>query len=211
MAKLLALLVPFAILAQAAPAATPEAGAIIHEMNRVRANPAAYARELETLRQHFRGRLLREPGQTSDRITNEGVSALDDAVAWLRRQRPVGPLNTNGRLALAAGDHARMQGPRGNCGHGGPDGSSPLDRVARRGLSPDIVGEVIAYGPDTARDVVRELIIDDGVADRGHRIAIFDQEYTRAGAACGPHAAYGAMCVVDFADGSDSSRIASIY
>lgn len=206
------LLAAVAILSQGTPAAAAvEESAIIHEMNRARADPVAYAGELEPLRKSFHGRIVREPGRSVDRITSEGVSALNDAIAWLRRQRPRGPLYANVRLAAAARDHARSQGPTGVCGHGGRDGSSPLQRIERRGLSPYAIGEVIAYGPDTAREVVRELIIDDGVADRSHRDAIFEAEFTRAGAACGPHAAYGAMCVVDFADDSDSSQTASIY
>ncbi|MET0270745.1 MAG: CAP domain-containing protein [Sphingomonas sp.] len=206
------LLAVTAIFWQPTPAmAAPDESAIIHEMNRARADPVGYARELEPLRRSFHGRIVREPGRPVDRITNEGVSALDEAIAWLRRQRPRGPLDTNNRLALAARDHTRSQGPTGVLGHGGHDGSSPLQRIERRGLSPYMVGEVIAYGPETAREVVRELIIDDGVADRGHRDAIFEAEFTRAGAACGPHAAYGAMCVVEFADDSDSAQTASIY
>lgn len=205
-------LIAVVMLSPLSPAmAAPDASAIIREMNRARADPASYARELEGMRANFRGRIHHEPGRPVDRITNEGVYAVNDAIAWLRRQRPVGPLDANSRLALAAGDHARAQGPRGECGHDGRDGSGPMERIERRGLSPASVGEVIAYGPDTARDVVRELIIDDGVADRGHRFAIFDDAYTRAGAACGPHAGYGAMCVVDLADDSDSFRTAAAY
>ncbi len=43
---------------------SPEEQAIFDETNRVRANPAAYAIELENLRQYFDGNLLKLPGQT---------------------------------------------------------------------------------------------------------------------------------------------------
>ena len=65
------------------------------------------------------------------------------------------------------------------------------------------MAEDLAYGPATAIDVVRELIIDDGVRDRGHRKAIFLPALRVVGVACGPHAAYGTMCAIDFADAMD--------
>jgi hypothetical protein len=47
--------------------------------------------------------------------------------------------------------------------------------------------------------VVRQLILDDGVVNRGHRLTIFDPNLQIAGAGCGPHAVYRYMCVIDFA------------
>jgi hypothetical protein len=61
------------------------------------------------------------------------------------------------------------------------------------------MAENIAYGPPSARDVVRELIIDQGVASRGHRRNIFNATVDTAGVKCGAHKVYGAMCVIDFA------------
>jgi uncharacterized protein YkwD len=64
-----------------------------------------------------------------------------------------------------------------------------------------MIGEVINYGREKPRWVVMQLLIDDGVPDRGHRKAIFNPAFHTAGAATGPHAAYGEMTVVDLADG----------
>jgi len=44
---------------------------------------------------------------------------------------------------------------------------------------------------------MRQLIVDDGVADRGHREIVYSAELRFAGAACGPHPVYGTMCVID--------------
>jgi len=48
--------------------------------------------------------------------------------------------------------------------------------------------EGIACGPETAREVIVQRLIDDGVLDRGHRDNIFDPRFGVAGAAGGPHA-----------------------
>ena len=63
-----------------------------------------------------------------------------------------------------------------------------------------LIGEVINYGPETARMTVIMLVIDDGVPDRGHRKNLFNPDFRTAGAAIGPHKGYGAMTVVDMAD-----------
>jgi len=53
------------------------------------------------------------------------------------------------------------------------------------------------------------LIVDDGVADRGHRTLVYSPELRYAGVSCGPHPIYRTVCVIDLgitADGRDASR-----
>lgn len=61
-------------------------------------------------------------------------------------------------------------------------------------------GKSIAYGPEYAEDMVRQLIIDDAVPTRGHRKMLFDTRWRHAGAACGDHRGYRRMCVIDFGE-----------
>jgi len=49
------------------------------------------------------------------------------------------------------------------------------------------------------RQIVISLLIDDGVADRGHRQTLLDPEFRVLGAALGTHASYRSMCVLTFA------------
>jgi uncharacterized protein YkwD len=104
----------------------------------------------------------------------------------------------NQGLALAALDQVAWQGPRGEVGHRGEGGSSPFDRVARHGVRPRLSGEVIDYGADGLQAVI-DLIVDDGVASRGHRHNILNPNFRQVGIAIGPHRQYGTMCVIDFA------------
>jgi uncharacterized protein YkwD len=61
------------------------------------------------------------------------------------------------------------------------------------------MAENIAYGENPARAVVIQLLVDDGVRDRGHRDNILDPKWTIEGVACGPHRDYRQMCVMDYA------------
>ena len=56
---------------------------------------------------------------------------------------------------------------------------------------------MIEYGASDAMDAVRQLIVDDGVPDRGHRSILFDPSLRFAGVSCGAHPAYRSMCVID--------------
>jgi hypothetical protein len=59
---------------------------------------------------------------------------------------------------------------------------------------------VISFGPEQPPAVVIDLVVDDGVPDRGHRKILLDDRLRFAGAACGPHTIYRTMCVIDLAD-----------
>lgn len=185
------------LLALAAPVSADTLGGdVLAEINHVRADPQGYARELRDYRRLFRGRLVAD-GRPGGVLTREGVAAVDDAIRALESQPPLPPLGSSNLLAAAAQDHVADQGARGLVGHQSASGASPSARVVARGGGP-YVSETISYGSATPRAVVRQLIVDDGVADRGHRKVVFAPDLRFAGAGCGPHAEYGVMCVVDF-------------
>ncbi len=173
---------------------------VVEEMNLARSEPGRYAQFLEERRQYYRGRRFERPGQVAI-ITNEGVSAVDEAIDFLRRAKPVGALRPSKGMSTAAKDHVRDQGPSGGTGHRGNDGSQMSDRVKHYGRWTGKIGENISYGRSDARDVVIQLIVDDGIRTRGHRRNMFDPEFRVVGVACGEHVAYRAMCVMTFATG----------
>ncbi len=172
-------------------------GRIAAEVNAARADPAAYARKARALRTLFRGDRLERPGRIA-LVTREGVAAVDEAVDFLERQTPLPALRASPQVDRAARDHAADQGRTGEVGHAGGDGSSPSDRM-RRYARWTATGEAIAYGSGDAEEVVLQLIVDDGVPDRGHRRILFNPDYTLIGVACGPHRVWRQVCVLDFA------------
>lgn len=173
---------------------------VVQEMSHARLHPREYARWLETQAAYFEGDLWNLPGHVPIR-TEEGAAALEELIAFLKASPlTLGPLRWSEGLGKAAQQLVQEQGPTGQTGHKGPQGSTLQGRALKHGLHQSRLGEVINYGPETPRWTVVQLLIDDGVAGRGHRNAIFDPDFHVAGAATGPHKAYGEMTVVDLAD-----------
>jgi uncharacterized protein YkwD len=171
---------------------------VILEINKARSNPALYAElYVKPMLQYFSGRDYSVPGRITIR-TNEGAAAVRECIAAMAAQEPRAPLSPLEALARAARDHVKDTGPRGIVGHQGSDGSDPMTRV-RRYAANLYVGENVSYGPDAAREIVVQFLVDDGVAGRGHRENIMRKEYARIGVSIGAHKIYGTMCVIDFA------------
>lgn len=173
-------------------------------VNTARANPFAYAQSLGGVRHLFHAAYMILPGRGERLLTQEGVKAVDEAIGFLGHQPRLDPVATGRVLAQAAADHVADQRSNGYIGHADADGEGPADRVRRHGGG-DQVAEVITYGATDAQDVVRQLIVDDGVPERDHRAILFDPRLHFAGVSCGTHPVYRTMCVIDFAMTSDGS------
>lgn len=178
--------------------------AVLASFNAARMQPAAFVDTLTTYRSFFKANLVVIPGQPVMVQTQEGRAPVDEAIRFLRGRAPLVPLAPSDVLQRAAADHVAEQSRTGRTGHYDQDGSSPADRVERHGGGTQ-VAEVIAYGARDAKDVIRLLVVDDGVPDRGHRVVMFADHLRYAGVACGPHPQYGTMCVIDMSDTPDGS------
>ena len=204
----------FTLLCTSIGAQTPFERQVLDALNFARTDPVGYAAFLKQYRSMFRGNVVSMPGAEADYETSEGVAVVDETMAFLARQAPLAPVTPATLLENSAADHTADQGATGATGHDGADGSSPGQRVARRGGG-HYVAEVIAYGPVDAIDAVRQLIVDDGVADRGHRTVLYAAELKFAGVSCGPHKEYRTMCVIDLGMTPDGrvgppARVASV-
>ena len=160
---------------------------VLAVINYARTKPQAFARTLSQADTEYATWAGAEPG------------ALAEAVDFLMRQPSLPPLRWDDRLGTSARGLADAQGATGEGGHRGPAGDTCPQRLQRVGFYAGLSAEGISYGQMSAEDVVRQLIVDAGVANRGHRRDIFGSNYSVAGVGCGGHARYGAMCVIQFA------------
>ena len=177
----------------------PREKAVLDELNIARTQPQKCATFVEEFKRGFKNdKSYVRHGVNM--ITKEGVAAVDEAIAFLKKQNPIGAMTISRGLSLAARDHVNDIGPKGITGHGGSDKSQPADRMNRHGKFRRTAGENISFGPDEARQIVMQLIVDDGVPGRGHRTNIFKADYRTVGIAIGPHKTFRNMCVMDFAD-----------
>ena len=170
---------------------------VVAELNRVRSNPQAYAAYLQTFRPCYQADgTFRAPGRPAMR-TREGVAALDEAIRELNRATAQPLLTYSDLLVGSAHALVEEQSQNGQFGHG----SFPFQRMERCGVTLDFKGENVAYGARTAQSIVYNLVVDDGVRDRGHRRNVLMTEFHEAGVSYGSHPKYGVMCVIDFAGG----------
>ena len=174
---------------------------VIAEINLFRSNPGQYAQlYIAPLAQYYDKKILHYPGDQSIR-TIEGVKALHECVRVLQKAAAIPLLHPNEKLSNAARDHQLDQQNTGKTGHAGSDGSNLKQRIERYGKWKIRLGENIAYGNTSARQIVVFLLIDDGVKNRGHRTTLLNPDFKLVGVACGAHPVYKTMCVLDFAGG----------
>ncbi len=180
---------------------------LIAEINLARTRPAEYAAYLEALRPMFAGKEYRRPGKSA-LVTEEGAAPLEEAIKFMRAARPLAALSVATGMCSGARELVKEQGASGTTGHKSADGSYCEQRTGRFGVWREPIGENLSYGPDDARERVLTLLIDDGVANRGHRQRILNPAYKVVGVACGDHK-LGAMCVITFAAGFTDKPVAA--
>lgn len=181
---------------------------VLSELNLARQKPQDYAKFVEGHRRRFRDEKSYTLPGGMVMTSQEGVTAVDEAIAFLKKAKPVGALDFSVGLSLAARDHVADLGPKGQIGHNGSDGSDPGKRIKRYGDWEAAMGENISFGHDDARMIVMQLIVDDGVPSRGHRTNIFQPKYKTVGISCGEHKGFRHMCVMDFAGGFSENKAA---
>ena len=172
---------------------------VIREMNMVRTNPQLYAHYLKEELKYYDGKMRVEGDNRI--LTQEGTAAIMECIRYLEKAKPVGILKTDRNLWKAAKDHAKDQGKTGKASHSGSDKSNPLTRIKRyyKGAYA-FVSENIAYGSSTARGIVMQLLIDDGVPGREHRNNIMNPRFDACGVSIQTHSVYQYVCVIDYID-----------
>jgi hypothetical protein len=179
---------------------------VILEMNKARADPKKYAELYIGPRLQYKWggafgvNSYAAPGETVYRITKEGKNGIQSCVDDLSKRQSVPPLLPAEGLCLAAKDHVNDTGSKGITGHTGSGGNSMEQRINRYGKWSGSIGENISYGNNAGREIVLQLLIDDGVSNRGHRNNILNKNFKYTGSAIGSHSKFDYLCVINYAN-----------
>jgi uncharacterized protein YkwD len=183
-----------------------------HALNEARTNPAGFAQYLEDMRDNYKTKedgtkifLYKDAyGENAFYQVEEGISALNEAIEFLQAQEPLRPVKRLAELDMSSHVHLDDQIEGNFFGHYGSDKSAPHQRIERF-LFPLGTGENLEYSTTTARMKIIRLIIDDGFRDsegnisRGHRDAIFTEDYRHVGVACDNYKkSRNILCVANF-------------
>lgn len=162
--------------------ASAEELAVLSEMNYARTKPKEYVTErLEPLKSSYTGSKL---------------SSLNELISEMNSMSTLPAYEWGDGLYKAAKEWVETQGPTGEFSHD-TNWSGRIKKYCNCGA----VAENLSAGYNKAVDIVIQLLVDDGVASRGHRKNILSSSYTHAGAAIGSHKTYKYMCCIDFAGG----------
>jgi hypothetical protein len=177
------------------------AQSVFDEINKVRSDPAAYVAVLAPLIALFKDKVFERPGRVP-MTTHEGAAAVHECIDFLQDQ-PAVPALTGlfEGLSKSAADHAADLGASGEVAHNGSDGSTPGLRMNRYGEWKETCGENISFGCPDATAIVCQLLVDDGVEGRGHRLNLFKAEFRAAGIAVAKHKTWDVCCVMELAGG----------
>ncbi len=107
-------------------------------------------------------------------------------VKTLNAMVPVSALTFDKKAFDSATCFAKEQGLTTEIGHD------------RKNCKSYFFGECCAYGSDTGREIIVQLLIDEGVESLGHRKICLSSGYSAVGIAFNKHKTYGFCCVLDF-------------
>lgn len=176
-------------------------GDILIEHNRLRAEPRCYIPLVEAQMKLLKEKILYRVNETPIE-TNEGSSAYEEAIEFLRKQKPIETLIYDERLSSACKDHVLDIGSKGIVSHESSDGKGGVtERIEQYCEWEVCCAENLDFGTRTGKDVILSLLIDDGVKDRGHRANLFKQDVKYIGIHSGIHREYETVTVINYVGG----------
>lgn len=175
---------------------------VLTESNRIRADPTSYVPILKQYLTFFKDKnnILYKPLQTPIE-TYEGSKAYEEAILFLKKQRPVHTLTFNENLSKSAQEHASDIGPLGLFTHESKDGKNVSERIDKFCEWENACAENIDLGSKTGVEVIVNLLVDDGTEKRLHRDHLFREEFTHIGIGAAEHKDYEVIVVIDYVGG----------
>lgn len=165
--------------------------------NELRTKPQNFLPKLRNLLPYFKDKIFTVPGEDPIQ-TFEGASAVEEAINFLKSQKPVPELTLNDEITKSCRDHIEDIGPKGMTTHEGSDGSNIGDRIEKYCEWDGAVAENMDFGFKKAENILLNMIIDDGVKERFQRNNLFNPMFQKIGIGVGEHKIYGICAVVGY-------------
>ena len=116
----------------------------------------------------------------------------------LTKTKRLSPFIYTDELFKFAKHHAKTTGKIGKTGHRSIYLKGYKSRTKKLLKSYSSVGENIHYGSNNPKEIVIELLIDDGIKGVGHRKNILSTNYVHASVSMQPHKKYTFNTVIEF-------------
>ena len=165
--------------------------------NELRTKPQNFLPKLRDLLPHFKDKIFSIPGEDPIQ-TFEGITAVEEAIDFLKTQKPVKELTLNEDLTKACKDHLEDIGPKGMTSHEGINGTNIGDRIEKYCEWDGSCAENMDFGFKKAENILLNMIIDDGVKERFQRFNLFNPDFQKIGIAVGPHKIYGICAIIGY-------------
>ena len=161
---------------------------ILEELNKIRTDPKSYLPLLEELMDCMTEGNKNDLGKEDQKRINyveierkkvgkvkfwinEGPGVIPETIEFLKNQEAVGAMIPHPVTMRVAQDHA--DDPASRFGHRSSEDRPKGCRYLRYCTSVGVTGESISPSNQTPEDTVLRLLVDSGVADRGHRLGLF--------------------------------------
>jgi hypothetical protein len=175
---------------------------VLTELNRIRADPTSYVAILNQYLGYFKdnNNILYRPGNIPIE-TYEGPEIYIEAQRFLKKQRPVGTLTYDNRVAKASQGHADDLGPLGLFSHDSKDGKNAAERIDKYCEWEVACCENVDLGGRNGIEVIVSLLVDDGLEKKIHREHLFREELTHVGIGSALHKDFDTIVVIDCVGG----------
>jgi len=173
------------------------------ELNKLRQDPKSYIPLVQAQMENIKkNNILKKKDSNIPIQTIEGKAAYEDAILFLKEQKPVNPLKKEFKLSYAAQDLVKDIGERGVVSHVDKYGQYTSERIEKYCEWDYCANEVIEVSSKNPQDILISLLVDDGIMERNDRKALFNEDYSCVGISCGPHIEYEIVTVLVFAGGT---------
>ena len=142
---------------------------------------------------YLKGLLEKEANKTTPH-----AKALNEAIEFVEKQKPVGLLKYSSLLSEACKIHSSDLIKFGVVEHTGSDGSKLEDRLKKVGEAQGEVGEILISGKEKAEDCIISMILD-GTPLKEQRKNLFNPEFKLCGISTEAHHKLKAIVVINYA------------